>query len=72
MAIYTWNINSIRKRKTASVAGAEEERERKRSKGELRREESLGSCGAWKGLGFCSQGKKKSWEDCEQLNGTLK
>lgn len=39
MAIYTWNINSIRKRKTASVAGVEEERERKRSKREFRREE---------------------------------
>ena len=39
MAIYTWNINSIRKRKTASVAGAEEEREKKRIKREFRRKE---------------------------------
>ena len=39
MVIYTWNINSKRKRKTASVAGVEEERERKRSKREFRREE---------------------------------
>ena len=39
MAIYTWNINSRRKRKTASVPGVKEEKERKRSKGEFRREE---------------------------------